>query len=225
MDELLHGGLERGTVTVVSGPAGTGKTTLGLSFIKEAAARGERSCVYLIEESVETMLRRSEALGIPARAMIERGTLSAVHVEPLRYDADELAHLVRKEVEKKAARFVMLDSVAGYHVCVKSDDPTRSLHALCAYLRNMGVTVLLVNETESVMGEVASPEVGISRIADNIVSLRYLEIDGRLERAVGVLKKRVSAFDTALRAFAISPTGIDVGPTLTRGKRNDKRAA
>ena len=84
IDEQLHGGLERGTVTVITGPTGVGKTTVGLAFAKEAAARGERSCIYLIEESVETMLRRSEALGIPARSMIEKGRLSAVHVERLR---------------------------------------------------------------------------------------------------------------------------------------------
>lgn len=215
MDEQLHGGLERGSVTVITGPTGVGKTTLGLSFVKEAAARGERSCVYLIEESVETMLRRSQALGIPTRNMCERGVLSAVHVEPLRYGPDEFAHLVRQEVETRQTRIVMIDSVAGYRMCVQGDDLTRHLHALCAYLRNMGVTVLLVNEIETITGDFAATEIGISHLADNIVFLRYLELHGRLERAVGVLKKRVSGFETTLREFEISPLGIRVGRPLS----------
>jgi circadian clock protein KaiC len=215
IDEQLHGGIERGTVTVITGPTGVGKTTLGLSFVKEAAARGERSCMYLFEEAAETMLRRSESLGIPAASMIEKGTLSAVHVEPLRYGPDEFAHLVRCEVERNQARIVMLDSVAGYRLCVQGEDLTRHLHALCAYLRNMGVTVLLVNEIETITGPFAATEIGISHVADNIVFLRYIELHGRLERAVGVLKKRVSDFETTLREFEISPLGIRVGRPLT----------
>lgn len=238
IDEQLHGGIERGTVTVITGPTGVGKTTLGLSFVKEAAERGERSCVYLIEESVETMLRRSEELGIPTHTMIDQGTLSAVHVEPLRYGPDEFAHLVRCEVEERGTKIVMIDSVAGYRLCVQGADLTKHLHALCAYLRNMGVTVFLVNENETITGNFAATEIGISHLADNIVFLRYLELRGRLERAVGVLKKRVSSFETSLREFEISPLGIRVGrpltelrgiltgyPELTPGKGNSSRAA
>lgn len=215
IDEQLHGGLERGTVTVITGPPGVGKSTLGLSFVKEAAAHGERSCVYLIEESVETMQRRCEAVGIPTRAMTERGVLSAVHIEPLRYTPDELAHVVREEVEHRQARIVMLDSVAGYRLCVHGDDLTRHLHALCAYLRNMGVTVILVNASDTITGNFSTTESGLDCLADNVVFLRYLELRGRLERAVGVLKKRVSGFETTLREFEISSLGVRVGRPLT----------
>ena len=215
IDEQLHGGLERGTVTVLNGPAGVGKTTLGMSFIKEAAARGERSCVYLIEESVETMQRRCEAVGIPTRAMVERGTLSVVHLEPLRYTADELAHVIRQEVEQRHTRIIMMDSVAGYRLCVRGDDLTRHLHALCAYLRNMGVMVLLVNESETITGDLSRADSGASYLADNVIFLRYLELRGRLERAIGVRKKRVSDFETTLRELEITTMGVRVGRPLT----------
>ncbi len=237
IDEQLHGGLERGTVTVITGPTGVGKTTLGLSFAKEAAGRGERSCIYLIEEAVETMLQRSEELGIPAREMTRQGTLSAVQIEPLRYGPDEFAHLVRQEVERNHARIVMIDSIAGYRLCLQGDQLTKHIHAICAYLRNMGVTVILVNEIETITGEFAATEIGISHLADNIVFLRYLELHGRLERAVGVLKKRVSGFETTLREFEITEAGIRVGhpltelrgiltgyPELAREKSNGQRA-
>jgi circadian clock protein KaiC len=238
LDEQLHGGIERGTVTIITGPTGVGKTTLGMSFIKEAAARGERSCVYLMDETTETLLRRSESLAIPAREMVAHDMLSAVYVEPLRYGPDEFAHLVRQEVEQRHARIVMIDSVAGYSLWMHGEDLTRHLHALCAYLRNMGVTVLLLNETETITGGFSPTEVGISHVADNIIFLRYLELHGRLERAIGILKKRVSSFETTLREFEITAKGIRVGrpltelrgilsgsPELAKGSRHDSRAA
>ena len=85
LDELLHGGFERGTISVISGPTGVGKTTLGLQFMKEAAGRGERSIVYTFEERIGTLLHRAEAVHIPVHAMIQRGTLSVVQVEPLQW--------------------------------------------------------------------------------------------------------------------------------------------
>ncbi len=83
LDQLLHGGLERGTVTILTGPTGVGKTTIGLQFMKEAAGRGERSVVYTFEETEETLVARSESLNIPVQAMIKFGTLSVVRVDPL----------------------------------------------------------------------------------------------------------------------------------------------
>ncbi|HEU5200214.1 MAG TPA: ATPase domain-containing protein, partial [Ktedonobacterales bacterium] len=174
MDELLHGGLERGTITMISGPTGVGKTTLGIQFMKEAAGRGERSVLYSFEELSETLLHRSEALNIPARRMVERGTLSMVSIEPLYFTPDEFALLVRREVEEEHARIVMIDSVSGYRVSLRGEDVVTHLHALCKYLQNMGVAVLLINEVTNITGEFQVSEVGLSYLADNIIFLRYL---------------------------------------------------
>jgi circadian clock protein KaiC len=92
-----------------------------------------------------------------------------------------------------------------------------SLHALCKYLVNMGVTVLLVNELATVAGEsYRVTEVGASYLADNILMLRYLERDGEIGKALGVLKKRMSDFDKAMRPLEISGYGLKVGPPLRR---------
>ena len=119
LDELLHGGLERGTVSIFTGPSGVGKTTLGLQFMKEAAGRGEHSLVYLFDEREETLLQRCEAVNIPVRAMIERGTLFIKQVEPLEFSPDELAYMVRQDVAQQDAKIVMIDSVAGYRLSVR----------------------------------------------------------------------------------------------------------
>jgi circadian clock protein KaiC len=215
LDELLHGGLERGTISIISGPTGVGKTTLGLQFMKEAAGRGERSVVYTFEERIDTLLRRAEAVHIPVYAMIERGSLSVVQVEPLQWTPDEFARLVRREVEEHATRIVMLDSTSGYRLSLRSGDLVGHLHALCKYLQNMGVAVLLVSEIEAITGEFRATEAGISYLADNIIFLRYLEVQGQLRRAIGVLKKRLTSFENTLREIEITRYGIKVGKPLT----------
>ena len=215
MDELLHGGLERGTITMISGPTGVGKTTLGLQFMKEAAGRGERSVVYTFEEPQETLLRRCESLNIPVRSMIERGTLSVVPVEPLHFTPDEFARIVRQEVEEHHANIVMIDSVAGYRVSLRGEDAVTHLHALSKYLQNMGAAVLLINEVTSIAGEFQVSDIGASYLADNIVFLRYMELSGEIRRVIGVLKKRLSSFERTLREIEMTRYGIKVGRPLT----------
>ncbi|GAB1541403.1 ATPase domain-containing protein [Scytonema sp. NUACC21] len=214
LDQMLHGGLERGTVTLVTGATGVGKTTLGLQFMKEAASRGERSVIYTFEEAADTLLLRSESVNIPVHVMKQQGTLSIVEVEPLRLTPDEFARLVRHEVEVRQARIVMLDSIAGYRVSLQGEDLVRHLYALCKYLQNMGVTVLLINETEHITGEFCATEMGISHLADNIVFLRYMEIHSQMRKAIGVLKKRLSDFEKTLREIEITRHGIKVSQPL-----------
>ena len=217
IDELLQGGIERGTATIVSGPSGVGKSTFGMQFMKEAAERGERSVLYTFEEGIETILTRSKAVNIPIDSTIERGTFSVVKVEPLKYTPNQFVQLVRTEVEQKDAKIVMIDSTSGYKLSIQGEDLTRQLHSLCQYLKNMGVTVILVNETHSIAGsEFSVTEMGISYLADNLVFLRYLELDGELRKAIGVLKKRVSNFERTLREFKITKDGIKVGEPLTQ---------
>ena len=214
LDELLHGGFERGTITIISGPSGVGKTTLGLQFMKEAAGRGERSVVYCFEEWQETLLNRCQSVNIPVRTMIKQGKLGVVQVEPLHYSPNEFANIVRDEVEQKKARIVMLDSISGYRLSLRGDDLVPHIHALCKYFQNMGVAVILINEVETITGDFRVTEAGISYMADNIVFLRYLEMQGEIRKVIGVLKKRMSDFQKTLREYEITRYGIKVGKPL-----------
>ncbi|MGA9402742.1 ATPase domain-containing protein [Haladaptatus sp.] len=218
IDKLLHGGLERGTVSVLSGPTGVGKTTAGTQFMKEAASRGERSIIYMFEESTETFMRRNQAIDIPVGEMMEEGTLSVEEVEPLDHSAMEFARKVRREVEENDISIVMIDGLQGYKLSVSSEDEqmlVRKLHTLSRYLKNMGVSVILVDEIDTVTGEFRATEAGISYLADNLVFLRHLEISGEMRKAIGVLKKRTSDFERTLREFRITEHGLEVGEPLT----------
>lgn len=214
LDEMLGGGLERGTISILSGPSGVGKTTIGMQFMKESAKRGERSVVYAFEEHMDTLLHRCDAIGIPVREMIAADTLSVVQVEPLRFSPGEFALLVRREVEERGARIVMIDGISGYRLTLAGDDLVAHLHALGRYLKNMGVTVIFINEVESIVGAFRATEVGVSYLCDNLVFMRYLEIEGEMRKAVGVLKKRLGDFGKTIRELKITATGVSVGPPL-----------
>jgi circadian clock protein KaiC len=215
LDELLHGGLERGTITIISGPTGVGKTTLGMQFMKEAAGRGERSVIYTFEEWADTLIRRSMSINIPVKAMTDRGTLSVIQIEPLRYTPDEFARMVRRDVEENGAAIVMIDSISGYSLSVRGDDLVRHLHALSKYLQSRGVAVILINEIEDIIGNFRATNIAASYIADTIIFLKYLELRGELRRAIGVLKKRLSDFQKTLREYEITRYGLKVGKPLT----------
>ena len=218
LDELLHGGLERGTVTIISGPSGVGKTTLGCQFMKEAAGRGERSVIYSFEEEIELILTRCEAINIPARTMAQRGTLSLVKVEPLQLTPDEFANLVRQEIEARQTKIVMIDSVSGYKLSLQGEDLLSQLHRLCKYLANIGITVILVNEVEVFAGEFQATAAGITYLSDNFLFMRYMErrIKGTVEirKAIGVLKKRLTDFEKTLREVEITRYGIKVSKPM-----------
>jgi circadian clock protein KaiC len=147
--------------------------------------------------------------------MVEEGNLSVVQIEPLQFAPDEFANLVRKEVEGKNTRIVMIDGVSGYKISTQGEDLVSHLHALCRYLKNMGVTVILLNEIEGITGDFRVTEAGISYLADNLVFLRYLELDGEMRKAIGVLKKRLTDFEKTLREIEITGEGLKVGKPLT----------
>jgi len=219
LDQLAGGGLSRGTVTIISGPTGVGKTSVGVQFMKEAASRGERSVIYAFEENVSTFQHRCDSINIPVSKMINQGTLHVEAVEPLWHNPDEFANRVRREVEEHQASIVMLDSLSGYRQSIRGDDLVERMHALCRYLVNMGVTVLLVNETEAIASDqLKVTEQGLSYLSDTVILMRYMEIDGELQKAIGILKKRTGDFEKNLRWFDITKDGISVGEPI-RGYR------
>jgi len=216
-DALLDGGIERGTVTVVSGPTGVGKTTTGSLFVTEAARRGERAAVYLFEESRATYRHRSESIGLPVGGLADGDRLAVEQIEALDRSPEEFAAMVRDEVERRGTRVVMIDGITGYRLSIQGEESSlvRKLHALCRYLTNVGVTVILVDEVEAMVGDVGPTATGISYLADNIVFMRYVEMDGELRKVVGVLKKRVSDFERTMREFEITEEGVQVGEPLS----------
>jgi len=215
LDELLGGGIETGTATLISGPTGVGKSTLGLTFLTSAVKKGHRAVVYTFDESPESYLVRGEALGLPARSQVKEGRLKFVYISPLTVYPDEFLNLVRQEIEKEKRDMVMIDSLRGYNVCLEAyGDLIVHTQNLVAYLQGQKVTSLWINEVERITGELSLSEAGVSYLFDNAILMRYAEMEARIVRLISCFKKRQGPFPSDLREFNITPEGLKVGEKL-----------
>jgi len=218
LDTLLGGGIERGSVTVISGPSGVGKTTLGSLFLRSAASGETPAAGYLFEELRADYLYRADQLGLGVGPLHDDGPLRLFEMESLTQSPDEFAAMVREAVDS-GVELVMIDGIPGYRLGLRGEDTqqelTRELHALCRYLKRMGVTTILIDEVESLAGSLDATDGQVSYLADNIIFLRYVEMDAEIRKIVGVLKKRFSEFERSLREIQIDTGGVTIGETLT----------
>ncbi|MFT4931317.1 MAG: circadian clock protein KaiC [Natronomonas sp.] len=216
LDQLLNGGIETGTVTFLSGPTGTGKTTTGLQFMKEAVTRDVKSVLYSFEESTDTIFERSEAINIPVEDMAEGDELSIVEILPDQYTTDEFTAMVQTAVEDDGAEIVMIDGIQGFKTNLRElgDDPSKTILRLGRYLRSKGVSTIITNEVHNITGEFRATEEQTSNLADNILFLRHVEYRGEMRKVIGVLKMRTSDFERTLRELEITEHGLKVGEPL-----------
>lgn len=218
LDQLLNGGLQRGTVTFFSGPTGAGKTTTSLQFVKEAASRGNQSVIFSFEESKRTMLQRSEALNIGLSHMLDQGSVEIVEVRPDEYTVDQITNMIETAVTEDDVGIVLLDGFEGFKQNLRGfgdENPVDYLSSIGRYLREMGVTTMVTNEVHQITGEFRVTEEAMSNVADNIILLRHLEYQGSIDKVIGVLKMRTSDFEDTLRRLEFTKFGISVGEPLT----------
>lgn len=218
LDSLLHGGIEQGSITIISGPSGVGKTTTATHFLQVAGRRGSRGMAFLFEELRADYLFRTNSFGMDINELVDSDTLEIHEVESLTKSPDEFAQLVRNGVEDREVEFILVDGISGYQLGLRGDESkqelTRELHALCRYLKRMGVTVILVEEIKNITGEFSVTDQQISYLADNILFLQYFEVDGEIRKSIGVMKKRFGDFERTLRELSIGPDGLRVGEKL-----------
>ena len=217
LDELTGGGFESGTVTFLAGPPGVGKTTLSGLYAIQAATEGRRAVIYLFEEREQTFVRRCRSLGMPIDDSREQGLLTIETIDPLTMSAEEFARGVRDDVEGEGAEVVVIDGVGGYTTSIQgtTDELRHDLHALTRYLSHNEVATFVTDATHRITGIESATSSQISPIADNLLFLSYIELDGSLRKVVGVLKKRAGRFEHTLREFEITTDGIRVGEPLT----------
>ncbi len=215
MDSMLGGGFDRGTSNLITGNAGAGKTTLGMSVIAQAVANGERCALYTFDEGPAEIIYRSESIGLKIQGAIDSGLLQIRKVNPLLLYPDEFASWVRVEVEEMGTKVVMIDSLNGYGQSMPDEKYLGGhMHQLIGYLNRMGLTTILVNEVSSLVGDFSSTQFGLSYMADTVVIIRYYEYEGAIRKAIGTLKKRMSDHEKSLREFEVTERGLVVGNTL-----------
>lgn len=216
LDELLGGGLDRGTSTLITGPAGTGKSTLAMSLVDAAAARGDRAAIFAFEEGLRMVLRRTKSLGMPFDDYMARGLVTHRSFVPAELSPGDFTSRVRQAVEADDARLVVIDSLNGYLNSMPEERfLAPQMHELLGYLNSRGVVSILILAQRGMMGAGMHAAVDVSYLADTVLMLRHFEAFGSVRKAVSVLKKRTGTHENSIRELIFDAEGVRVGAALS----------
>lgn len=216
LDDLMGGGLDRGTSALIIGPAGAGKSTFATQFATTTAKRGEHVAMFLFDESGRTLRERAQGLGMPLEDLEKRSLITLRQVDPGELSAGELVQLVRDEVETRQVRLIVIDSLNGYLNAIPDERfLTLQLHELLSYLGQRGVSTILVMAQSGIVGQMASP-IDASYLADSVILLRFFEAFGEVRQAISVMKRRGGYHERTIREFKFGPEGIRIGDPLTQ---------
>lgn len=217
LDSLLGGGPDRGSSTLLIGPAGAGKSTIAVQYAVAAAARGEHAVIFTFDESVATLEARTEALGVKLTQGTRGGEVRVQQIDPAELSPGEFASLVRDAVERDQARVIVIDSLNGYlHAMPEEQFLTAQLHELLTYLGRKGVTTLMVIAQHGLVGTTMSSPVDTSYLADSVVLLRYFEYAGKVKKAISVVKKRSGPHEESIRELRFDDSGVHLSEPLAR---------
>lgn len=215
LDELTGGGLDRGTSTLLVGPAGCGKTTIALRWLVTASERGESAAAFIFEEGLGTLIMRSTGLDMDLNSHINSGSLKVEPIDPAELTPGEFVDKVRLYVEEQNVRMVLIDSLNGFlHSMPGEQFLAIHLHEMLAYLNHRGVITLMILAQAGTLGA-GIQTVDVSYLADNILVLRYFEAAGEVRQAISMIKKRSGGHEHTIRELKLGPDRIRVGKPLT----------
>lgn len=213
LGEMMGGGIPAGTVTLISGGTGSGKTLTALSFGVEAARNGMKVLFVTLEEAANQLIRNASTLGWPVDELAERGAIQFLHVSPSEMDIDRQAAAIRQQAEQAGAQLIVIDSISAFDLLpTKGDISTvEYLWAISDYFKRRGTTLIMTTEAYSFFESSGfSGEAKVSYLADSIILLRLVEERGDVRRKINVLKMRGSDHQTTLCDLDISADGMRV---------------
>lgn len=214
LDALLGGGLERGSSTLLLGPAGTGKSTFALQFAVAAIERGENAAIFVFDEELGLLFDRTKAMGFELEALRDTGKLHIEQVDAAELSPGEFAQRVRDRVDRAHDKTVVIDSLNGYHAAMPEENALiLHIRELLQYLNRQGATTFLTVAQHGMVGDLKAP-VDVTYLADTVIMLRFFEALGRVRRAVSVIKKRTGHHEDTIREFRIGSDGLSLGEPL-----------
>jgi len=213
-DQLLGGGVETGSSTLILGPAGTGKSLVAIVFVAAAIARGEKAALFVFDEELGLLFSRMKGLGFDLEQMQGSGHLAIEQVDAAELSPGEFAHRVRKRIDNDQIKTVVIDSLNGYQAAMPEENSLiLHMHELLQYLNRRGAATFMTVAQHGLVGDMRAP-VDVTYLADTVVLLRYFEAFGNVRRAVSIIKKRTGAHESAIREFLIDGRGLTIGAPL-----------
>ena len=213
-DTLLGGGIDAGSSTLILGPAGTGKSLIGIGFAMSAIQRGEKAALFAFDEELGLLFDRMKGLGFDLEAAQKSGGLTIEQVDAAELSPGEFAHRVRNAVDKKGIKTVIIDSLNGYQAAMPEEKSLiLHIHELLQYLNRQGASTFMTVAQHGLVGDMQSP-VDVTYLADTVILLRYFEAMGQVRRAISIIKKRSGRHESTIREFHLSDAGLTVGEPL-----------
>jgi circadian clock protein KaiC len=215
LDQMLGGGLTRGTSTLLLGPSGVGKTTTAVHCMHAALQRGERATYYLFDEGLSTLLLRSRMLRMDIEPFVASGACNVVQIDPAELSPGEFASLVVDAVDKGGSSFVAIDSLNAYLQAMPGQTfLLLHMHELLTFLNHRAVTTLLIVGQHGSLGEVRT-EIDLSYLADATMMFRFFEAEGAVRSALTVVKSRTAANERTIRELRLSQrNGLQIGEPI-----------
>ena len=218
LDKMLGGGVPEGDSIVVAGSSGTGKSALATQFIAAGLEKGEPGLVAVFEERPNEYLSRAASLGMKLEQGREDKMLSVMYLRPLDLSVDEAMQEIMDAVKAIGAKRLVIDSLAGFELALAPAfraEYRESLYRMIAALTGVGVTVLSTVEVEESFTSFPFSSYAISFLTDDLIRLRYVEIEGELRKIIVVVKMRGGKHSKEIREYEITSHGLEIlGPVL-----------
>jgi circadian clock protein KaiC len=218
LDEMIGGGVITGDAVMLTGPAGSGKSTVATQFMVAGMAAGETGVIAVFEEYPEEYLARANARNPEVGRMLDQEKLELIYLRPLDLSVDEALAAILESVDRLKAKRVVIDSLSGFEVALAPtfrEDFRESLYRLVGTLTATGVTVFMTAEVSESFSEARFTTEKVSFITDEIIVQRYVEMEGELLRVMAVIKMRGSQHSHQFRLYDVTAKGVVVGETLT----------
>lgn len=221
LDAMLGGGIPEGDSLLLAGPSGGGKSIFATKFIAEGLRHGEPAIVAVFEEIPAEYVQRAAAFGFDFDTPQKDGKLKIIYLRPLDLSVDETVHEIVNSVKKLGCKRLVIDSLVGFEMALAPGfraDFRESLYRMIAALTRLGVTIVSTVEVEEDFTSMDLSNFTVSFLADDIVRLRYVSINGQLRKMLLVVKMRRSEHSIDMVEYAITSQGVVMGEPL-RGYR------
>jgi circadian clock protein KaiC len=213
LDTMLGGGLLEGDSLLVAGPSGTGKSALATQFIAEGLRRGEAGIMAIFEERPQGYTQRADSFGLNLNKPQHTGKLEILYLRPLDLSVDETMQEILDAIIRVGAKRLVIDSLVGFEMALAPgfrDDFRESLYRMIGALTGAGITILSTVEVEDTFTAMPFSHYAISFLTDDIIRMRFVEIDGQLRKVMVVIKMRGGNHSKDIREYVITDKGVVV---------------